>query len=204
MSPNKSESKSNKNLFSSERSRSFFVWVHTKDLYANFNANMVGSFVSVEMKEDNLMFLPNENFSGYISPFQGNLLRSYLAEYNLEVTRKKHYPEYPSRLTATFLFEDEPEANKYRELHSIHVANRELKSGKTVGAHLYSRHDLAWIDFLRSPLMIDKKIMEEITHSYWKGESVANFRLELMDKSLGVTAEPVFEILYIGRIDFGK
>lgn len=192
------------NLISSEEPRTFFVWVHTKDIYANFNANMVGSFVSIKSKEDNLMFLPNKNFGGYISPFQGNLLRSYQAEYNLELTRTQYFSQYPSRLTATFLFENESEAIKYKELHSYHVGNRELKMGTTVDHYLYSRHDLSWIDFLKSPLLTDEKIAEKIVRNYWEGKSVENFKLELMEKSLGVVADPIFEILYIGRIDFEK
>src|SRR4051812_38830767 len=102
--------KKGNNLFTSSNEKNFYVWVNSKDIYANHNANMVGSFVSVSNKEDNLMFLPNKNFSGYISPFQGNLLRSYLAEYNIESVRKEEFPTYPSRLVATFLFEDESEA----------------------------------------------------------------------------------------------
>jgi hypothetical protein len=98
------------NLFSGENEKNFYVWVQPKDIYANFNANMVGSFVSVANKEDNLMFLPNKNFSGYISPFQGNILRSYQAEFDLEIIRKKSFRDYPSRLVATFLFENETEA----------------------------------------------------------------------------------------------
>jgi hypothetical protein len=192
------------NLVKSDKPKSFYVWVHTKDIYANFNANMVGSFVSVETKEDNLMFLPNKNFSGYISPFQGNLLRSYLAEYKLEIARKEYFQQYPSRLSATFLFDNEADAMKYKEVHAYHVGNRELKIGKTVGAYMYSRHDLSWIDFLRSPLLAEDKIMDTIVKDYWKGSSVKDFKLELMEHSLGVVAESIYEVLYIGRIDFEK
>jgi hypothetical protein len=191
------------NLFTSDHSKTFYVWIQPKDIYANFNANMVGSFVSVANKEDNLMFLPNKKFSGYISPFQGNLLRSYSAEYNLEIIRKQDYPEHPSRLVATFLFESKAEANKYKEIHSYHVANRELKTGKTAGPYTYSRHDLSWIDFLRSPLLLDQEMIKKIAHFYWQGKSVENFKLELMD-SLSAFSEPIFEILFIGRIDFEK
>lgn len=192
------------NLISEKEQRLFYVWIHTKDIYANFNANMVGSFVSVETKDDNLMFLPNKQFSGYISPFQGNLLRSYHAEYNLETTRKKHFSQYPSRLTATFLFESEEEAFRYKEIHSSHVENRHLRVGKTVGPYRYSRHDLSWIDFLRSPLLIDQDITKYMTEEYWKGNSVENFKLDLMEKSLAVVGVPIYEILYIGRIDFER
>lgn len=192
------------NLFNGEKEKAFYVWVRPKDIYANFNANMVGSFVSVANKEDNLMFLPNKNFSGYISPFQGNLLRQYLAEYKLEVSRKNHYPEYPSRLSSTFLFEDEEQAKVYANTHQFHVGDRELLKGKTVGPYTYSRHDLGWIDFLRSPLLIDEKIITQICHSYWKGEHTDTFRLELMEKSISAVATSIFEILFIGRIDFEK
>lgn len=192
------------NLVSSEELRTFYVWVHTKDIYTNFNANMVGSFVSIESQEDNLMFLPNKGFSGYISPFQGNLLRSYYAEYSLEMIRKQDFSKYPSRLVATFLFENKSEALKYKQAHEHHIGNRELKEGHTVGAYSYSRHDLTWIDFLKSPLLTDKKLMETIARHYWQGKSVENFKLELMEKALGVTGDPIFEILYIGRIDFSK
>ncbi|MBX9851793.1 MAG: hypothetical protein K2X86_08550 [Cytophagaceae bacterium] len=190
------------NLVTSDKPKKFYVWVQTKDIYANFNANIVGSFVSVANKEDNLMFLPNENFSGYISPFQGNLLRSYQAEYKLETTRKKHFPDHPSRLVATFLFETEEEAMTYKETHSLHVGSRELKVGSTVGPYSYSKHDLSWIDFLRSPLLTDKDIIKKIAFSYWEGKSVDNFRLELSEKPLAVVSIPIYEVLFIGRIDF--
>lgn len=148
------------------------------------------------------MFLPNTNFSGFISPFQSNLLRSYQAEYNLEITRKKHFTEYPSRLASTFLFENEQEAMKYKKIHYFHVGDRILKVGKTVGNYIYSQHDLSWIDYLRSPLIIDEDTRNYILQSYWKGISVNDFKLPLMEKSLFATAESNYEILYIGRIDF--
>jgi hypothetical protein len=190
------------NYFTSDKTKSFYVWINEKDIYANHNANMVGSFVSVSNKEDNLMFVPNKNFSGYISPFQGNLLRSYSAEYNLEIARKQNYSKYPSRLVATFLFEQEEDAIRYRDTHEFHVGSRSLKVGKTVGSYLYSRHDLSWIDFLRSPLLIDKDTAHKMVHSYWKGESVEDFKLELMEKPLSAVARSIYEVLFVGRIDF--
>jgi hypothetical protein len=191
-------------IIKSEVQKIFYVWIHPKDIYANYNANVVGSFVSIESKDDNLMFIPNNNFSGYISPFQGNLLRSYLTEYNLEMIRRQYYNQCPSRLTSTFLFESESQAIKYKEIHSEHVGNRELKAGETIGPYTYSLHDLSWIDFLKSPILTDQKIAETIAHNYWKGNSVENFKLDLMDKSLMVISQPVYEVLFLGRIDFKR
>ncbi|HEX8549641.1 MAG TPA: hypothetical protein VF691_21960 [Cytophagaceae bacterium] len=192
------------NFVTSDVQKTFYVWVEAKDIYANFNANMVGSFVSSNNKEDNLMFLPNSNFSGYISPFQSNLLRGYKAEYNLELIRKQYFAEYPSRLVATFLFESEKDAMRYKESHSFHVGNRQLKVGKTVSHYAYSKHDLAWIDFLRSPLLLEEEKTKEIVHKYWKGESVENYKLSVLENSLAVVGQSVFEVLFIGRIDFEK
>jgi hypothetical protein len=185
------------NLVSSEESKNFYVWVP-----ANFSSNMVGAFVSVANKEDNLMFLPNSNFSGYISPFQTNILRSYSAEYHLEMFRKKNHPQYPSRLIATFLFENEEDALQYKETHSFHVGNRKLKIGKTVGPYTYSKHDLAWIDFLQSPIPIEKEIRNKMIAEYWIGKSSKEFKIKLSENSLTVKGEQNFEILLIGRLDF--
>jgi len=189
------------NIIHSDKTKTFYVWVNARDIYANHNANKVGSFVSVPNKEDNLMFIPNKKFSGYISPFQGNLLRSYSSEYNLEAARKEFYKDYPSRLLATFLFETEEEALLYKETHEYHVVDRELKCGKTVGGYIYSKHDLAWIDFLRSPLLLEDSLVNQMVHSYWKGDSVKGFRLEI-EKPLSAVADSIYEVLYIGRIDF--
>ncbi|MFN3402835.1 MAG: hypothetical protein ACK40G_01995 [Cytophagaceae bacterium] len=193
-----------KNLYSGEEEKEFFVWINPNDPYANLNANMIGSFVSVSNKDDNLMFLPNEHFSGYISTFQSNLLRGYQAEYNLEIVRKEHFPEYPSRLVATFLFENIEEAEKYRLTHGFHVNDRQLKRGKTNGEYIYSKHDLSWIDFLRSPLVINENVRKEIICSYWQGIPVSDFKLPLIDKTLSAVSDSVYEVLFIGRLDFIK
>jgi hypothetical protein len=192
------------NLFSSEEPKHFYVWINPKDVYAYYNALMMGSFFSVSNREDNLMFLPNQNFSGYISPFQSNLLRGYQTEHNLELVRKNKFKEYPSRLVSTFLFENEDDAMLYKDFHDFHVSQRELKKGVTVGAYTYSRHDLSWIDFLKSPLLVDNHVKNEMHYAYWEGKSVENFKLELMEKPLSAVAQSIYEILFLGRIDFLK
>lgn len=192
------------NLVKGEESKDFYVWVNPKDLYVHHNANQLGTFVSVANQDDNLMFLPNENFSGYISPFQGNLLRSYLAEYNLEAHRKEKFPDYPSRLVSTFLFESNEEAERYRETHGFHVGERLLKKGHTVGPYTYSSHDLSWIDFLRSNLVMDQETIAYILQAYWQGKSSEDFKLEIVMKTITAVAVPNFEILFLGRIDFER
>lgn len=139
------------NLFISEEPGEFFVWVDPNYFIANWNLNVVGTFTSTPdtMNDDNLMFIPNPKFNNFISPFQANLLWSYLAEYNLEVHRREYFRKYPSRLSAIFLFETKEEALKYSTRYQLHVCKRELKTVRSVGKYHFSRHDCSWIDFLR-------------------------------------------------------
>lgn len=192
-----------KNLVTSEEPKTFYVWINPKDMYTMHNAR-IGSFVSVRNKEDNLMFLPNPKFSGYISPFQENLLKTYLTEYLLEVERKDHFNDYPSRLSSTFLFDSEQEALIYRDTHMSHVSERELKKCNTVGKYTYSKHDLGWVDFLRSPFIVDDNTKAQMVTSYWKGVSVIDFTLEITGNPIKAITDSVFEILFTGRIDFER
>lgn len=191
------------NLHESGEEKTFYVWVNPNDIYARYNTRL-GSFVSVSNKEDNLMFLPNPKFSGYISPFQENLLKRYQAEYLLEMTRKKDYKNYPSRLIATFLFASEEDAVKYAKNHSLHVASRELRKGRTIGQYIYSTHDLGWIDLITSPFAEEEPVRNEIVERYWKGVTVSDFKLNLSEWPIGVVAESICEVLFIGRIEFEK
>lgn len=191
------------NLNASGEEKTFYVWVNPKDLYARYNTRL-GSFVSVSNKEDNLMFLPNPKFSGYISPFQENLLKSYQAEYLLEIRRKEQYKKYPSRLVATFLFATEEDALKYGENHSSHVASRELRKARTVGEYTYSTHDLGWIDLLTSPFAEDEPVREMMVENYWQGKTVEDFKLNLNQWPVKVVSDSILEVLFIGRIEFEK
>jgi hypothetical protein len=150
------------------------------------------------------MFLPNPKFSGYISPFQENLLKSYLTEFSLETERKKNFQEYPSRLVSTFLFDTEESALQYKETHPTHVMDRELRKGVTSGTYIYSKHDLGWIDYLRSPFILDQEVQNKIATNYWKGNSVKDFSLTIPGHPLKVVSSSIYEVLFLGRIDFER
>lgn len=95
------------------------------------------------------MFLPNPSSRTFVSPFQNNLLRAYMAEFNLEMSRERSFSEYPSRLHAIFLLDSEEEAEKYAKHHPEHVSKRVLKQARTAGSYTFSRHDASWVDFFR-------------------------------------------------------
>lgn len=146
------------------------------------------------------MFIPNPNFEGFISPFQMNISTEYMVEYNLEKHREIYFNSYPSRVEAIYLFDSEEEANKYHEMHLDHVGGRILKKVKTNGSYIYSKHDSSWIDFLRLPHSIDNENIYNISNLYWGGEKVSDTRLESMGKEW--TQDSIFEILFMGRVDF--
>ncbi|MBI2449500.1 hypothetical protein HYV49_04350 [Candidatus Pacearchaeota archaeon] len=193
------------NLFSGTQEKTFYLWIDLNNPIVKHNFK-IGSFVSSNFLpakgEDHLMFLPNPNFSNFISPFQMNLLNSYLAEYNLELSRRAFYKNYPNRLVATFLFDYKEEADKYKERNQELVKNRKLVKGKSFGNCIYSKHDLSWIDFLRLNGSKDQETINNICKSYWEGKVVKECKL--MHFGSEWSEDSIFEILFYGKINFDK
>jgi hypothetical protein len=187
------------NWFIGTEEKKFYVWLNPEE----HNFKIVGSFCAMpNYSKESLMFLPNPNFQGFISPFQNNLMRNYIAEYNLELARQHHSPNYPCRLESIFLFDSEQEAIKYQERHFDHVGNRSLESGFTVGPYTYSQHDSSWVNFLRLGHMMDPQDIHNVTSAYWRGESVENCTLSSCGKPW--TQTRITETLFVGRIDFRR
>ena len=172
------------NLFVGNQKREFVVWVDPNDPIANWNLNKIGTFFSTPPSEsgDYLVFIPNLKFTGFISPFQNNMLRSYSAEYNLELSRRSYFSDYPSRLGAVFLFENEVEARGYRERNPWHVGEREMKRVVSVGDYRLSRHDCTWVDFMRLLSMMDPGTIHNVCEAYWRGDTVKSCELTLYGK----------------------
>lgn len=189
------------NIFKSKNPKDFYVWVDPNDFLAEHNLKKIGSFFSMppNPKSDNLMFLPNTQFSGFISPFQAGLLWKYSAEYNLELSRRANFSNYPSRLTAVFLLETEIEAKRYFERNYTHVGKRVLMHVRTVGEYEYSIHDSSWVDFLGTKSGKDPNTIRSVCDSYWKGITVEQCNLTNMGQPW--TESPIFEILLLGRVD---
>ena len=190
------------NLIISDQQKSFWVWVDPDDFLVKHNIGMIGKISSLP-NNDNLMFLPNPNYNApVISPFHNNIINFFRVEYNLEIFRKDNCNDYPSRLNAIFLFDSDDEAYKYYNKHKDHVGNRELKKCISVGHYIYSKHDSSWINFFRMKHGISVDVAWEISNLYWSGVTVK----ENEPKSCGFiwSEEPVFEILFIGTLEFQK
>jgi len=100
------------NLVEGHQVRDFWLWVDPRDWLARHTITLTGAFVSspADASAPALMFLPNPAFNTFIGPFQNNLLRNYIGEYNLELTRSSSFSQYPCRLQAIFLIGSENDA----------------------------------------------------------------------------------------------
>ncbi len=189
------------NLFMGVKERDFYVLVDPDSVVAVHNMKN-GCYFSVHPQSgsDNLMFITNPKCKSFVSPFQSNLIRKYLAEYNFEIGRRQYFPDYPSRLEAVFLFETEQEAHKYISRYKEQVSNRILKKVRTNGQYCYSLHDSSWVDFFRLEGWKDDDTMDAVCKAYWSGQKVESQRLESMGKVW--SEEAIIEVLYNGRVDF--
>lgn len=190
------------NLVADTRPRVFWVWVDPEDFLVRHNITFAGSFTStpIEPGAPAMMFLPNPAFKTFLGPFQNNLLRAYVAEYNLESTRVASFPHYPCRLQAIFLLGSEAEALSYSASHPEHVRGRVLKRARSAGPYTYSTHDSSWVDFLRLHGSKDAATLQAATEAYWSGRSVRDAALESMGQPW--TRDRVDEVLFLGRVDF--
>jgi len=190
------------NIFENTERRQFCVWVDETDLMTHHNMNIVGSFCSTPSNtaSETLMFIPNPNFQGFISPFQNNLMRNYAADYNLELARRARFPNYPCRLKAIFLLDSEEDALTYKNKNPQHVEGRILARGTTNGPYCFSRHDSAWVNFLRLPHMMSPEDIHSCTDAYWSGRTAQDSQLMSCGKPW--TQDRATEILFIGRLDF--
>lgn len=190
------------NLSKGNSERNFFVWIDPKNFIIKHQIEKVGGFASTSPNENNetLMFIPNPDFKGWISYFQNNLLNFYITEYDLELSRRHTFKQYPSRLQAIFLIDTKKEALEYARTHPEHVGKRILKRVKTNGNYIYSKHDSSWVDFFRMGGMKDKDTIHNCTTCYWNGTLVKNCELQHFGEAW--TQEPIVEILFLGRIEF--
>jgi hypothetical protein len=194
------------NLFCGKETKAFWIWVDPDNWLVKHHLTTTRQFFSgglIGNQKSNLRFIPNPEFTGRdVSIFQANVVNNYSVEYNLEINRVQFFSKYPSRLNSLYLFSSEREATEYQKIHPEHVAKRCLVPCHSKSDYLYSEHDLSWIDFLRNALMIDENSINNCANSYWKGLKVSDCSLTSMGKPW--SQSPVFEILYIGSIEFYK
>jgi hypothetical protein len=83
----------------------FFIFVNQASPMTWHNLNITRTLFSspeTGSPDDYLMFIPNPNFTGFISPFLNNVTSDYRLEWDAEQSRRKHAPDARSRLGAVF------------------------------------------------------------------------------------------------------
>ncbi len=76
--------------------------------------------------QGNFAFVDKKSSPPRITPFHSSLIREYRHEWSLEHFRRENFSQYPSRFTCIFLFENEKDARKHKELQPVHVEGRVL------------------------------------------------------------------------------
>lgn len=186
------------NLIVGNDEKEFFVWVDEHEPITKHNMETAGCLFSIPEGNDEFPFIPNPKATGFRSQFIGNILWPYQIEYNVELTRRWKFKEYPSRFGALFLFETLDDAQEYARNHPWHVGYRSLKKIKTKDHYKYSKHDLGWIDFLIEPSGQNADLLRDATIEYWRGTSVMGHNFTRMGKPCIVNSN--YEILYDGIV----
>jgi hypothetical protein len=187
------------NLYRNNFDKDFFFWVNPKNHIIFTNISLIGfafsNPVPVSNPEENLLFIPNPKFTGFITPYQNNIAKRMRAEYWLEIFRP---PEYPSRPNALFICNTEEDAIEYSSVHRDHTNGRVLISGVPDGENLYSIHDSGWFDFLCKDASLDVETAQLCAIEYWLGSKVCDCELELYGNPW--TQRPTMEVLFYGKL----
>jgi hypothetical protein len=188
--------------------REFFVWVNPNDDLVQHNMGLVGTFIAGTVEglggsPEYLQFVHNPKAKPSVfQPFHSNVIRNYTVEYKLEMARHSEFTQYPSRLWALYLLDSKDDAYAYRAAHPDHTRNRVLKRCVTVGRYSYSKHDAAWIDFLRLHPSLANGTWSECMRGYWSGARASDHGTFTASWGKPWKPQSVTEILFYGRVDF--
>jgi hypothetical protein len=188
------------NLFVSDASVDFWIWVNPADRRIQQVISGDSAFTSaggMDTDAPQPPFVPNPAFTGKLSPFAVSVLHDYAVEHELETVRSREFADHPSRLNAIFLLPSEATAQRYARRHAAQVANRRLLRLRPTGTYRCSAHDSRWIDLLREG-GLDQGERAPLEYRYWAGESAEHEQLgNLASADEG---EPVVEVLYLGAL----
>lgn len=192
-----------KNFFIGIEKKEFWFWVNPMDSLLRHNMGRIGYassnllLLESSCAEDNLLFIPNPEYKGGISPYQNNIIKRIRAEYWLEIYRPE---QYPSRTQALYLCNSRDDANKYAEIHKEHIKNRILINGIPSEHPIprYSIHDSGWFDFLCENASFDEETIKFCANAFWSGLTVESQQLKCWGKSW--TQQPTIEVLFYGNL----
>ncbi|MBI3983763.1 hypothetical protein HY346_00500 [Candidatus Microgenomates bacterium] len=147
-------------------------------------------------------FIPDPNFKGVISLFQIGITKQYQIEYNLEVARRTLYPQFPSRFSAIFVFDDIEQARKADERHHWSRYS-DLVKVKPIHPEIlctYSRHDMEMVSMARGEWSIVGEDLDRMVRGYWEGLECKGVEY----RGVLHTSDPIWEVLFDGALAFAR
>ncbi|QQR83068.1 hypothetical protein IPJ72_04595 [Candidatus Peregrinibacteria bacterium] len=199
----------------------FYIFVNSNNIMATHNLKTGKCFISpnfANMSMDSdysekyakgtlkyLPFSPCENDIKAFSPYLLTAINDYRIEYDAELTRFQNYPLYPSRLSAIYAFDNletcKIVSKKYgwdlSTVKKFKLEENPLSRVIKVNMEIVSLCKLAY-----RTSSIDKKTIESIWHSYWKGDK--DFQMELLTPTLNrkiYKVDNIFEFLIEGKLN---
>ncbi len=185
------------------------VWIMIRgQLRITQHNRKIGSFFSTPRftghENELLPLLPNPD-GGAVSPFMMTTTANYMVEYNLEMFRRQHCPNKPSRLGCVFVFDSQAEAEKAMAKHGWRGEMFErARVSALLGSH---RGDMSIVTHMRHLHANSMTDPTPFMHAYWSGTTCPPYELQKFWSSdweqRGAEPGPIWETLIDGAIEFG-
>jgi len=176
----------------------------TSAAYTNCSTSDEFSKKYLEGSVNYLPFLPAKGDCDFLSPYCLTAINDYRIEYDAELCRRKYYPKYPSRLSASFAFGDYETCKKVADKHGWGIST--VKKFKLVEHPLtrVTKVNMEIVSLARLAYRIsyfDKKGADNLWKHYWDGGG--NIQMELPNANLSRTktdSGEIFEYLIEGAV----
>jgi hypothetical protein len=162
----------------------FFIFVNQASPMTWHNLKLTGSFSSAPRTgspDDFLMFIPNPNFAGFISPFLHGVTSDYRLEWDAEQARRTHAPEAPSRLGAVFAFGSYADCERVTQKRGWDLAQVEqfsLVQGDPIAVR---KVNMEIVSLMRAAYTLgswDAQSLDAIWSAYWRGETTITWTFQ--------------------------
>jgi hypothetical protein len=154
---------------------------------------------------DWLPFISNPNTTPWLSFHSARLISSYAVEWGAEVSRRLHYPEKPSRLSALYAFGDLDSCARAARLHRWSI--------ETVRAFRVVKHPLTRVAKVNMEIVsaarrayvvssLDEQAQDKLWRAYWSGSGDVQMDLPAAEPGHRVTVNSgvIWEYLIDGML----
>lgn len=186
----------------------FFIFVNEASPMTWHNFNLTGSFSSsprTGSPDDFLMFIPNPNFTGFISPFLHGVTNDYRLEWDAEQARRAHAPDAPSRLGAVFAFGSYADCERVATKYGWDLAQVEQFRPARGEAIAVGNVNMEIVSLMRAAYTLgswDAQSLDAIWSAYWRGETTITVDVPAPPPQLRqqATSDCIWEYLIDGRV----